>query len=204
MPLDPHLTPKVKNTLEKNLEYRRSYPVTGQYLFSSYICTGFPAPKPLLCAEALGMQNEKIPDSAITASSEYSSAYKAINGRLHFLHRSGRVGSWSARTNDVYQYLQVNFGDWTKISRVATQGRTDGDQWVKSFTLSYGYDSIFFRVYKEDDEKKVKIRFTIHKRHTKKLMLLSLHSLSYTNSLILALALSIKMLSFYLAGISSK
>ena len=109
------------------------------------------------------MQNGKIPDSAITASSEYSSAFKPMNGRLHFLHRSGRVGSWSANRLDVYQYLQVNFGAWTKISRVATQGRNDADQWVKSFSLSYGYDSVFFRIYKEDNKKKVKIGFTFHK-----------------------------------------
>ncbi|XP_029202215.2 uncharacterized protein LOC114966489 [Acropora millepora] len=121
-----------------------------------YGCTkGFTAPKPLLCAEALGMQNGKIPDSVITASSEYSSACKAMNGRLHFLHRSGRVGSWLANRLDVYQYLQVNFGDWTKISRVATQGRNDADQWVTSFSLSYGYDSVFFRIYKEDNKKKI-------------------------------------------------
>ena len=101
------------------------------------------------------MQNGKIPDSAITASTEYSTAYKSINGRLHFLYRSGRVGSWSAKTNDVFQYLQVDFGDFTKVSRVAIQGRTDADQWVKTFSLSYGYDSIFFRVYEEDGGKKV-------------------------------------------------
>lgn len=108
-----------------------------------------------MCLEALGMQNGKIPDSAISASTEYNSAHKAINGRLHFLYRSGRYGAWSARTNDVYQYLQVNFGDWTKVSRVAIQGRSDADQWVKSFTLSYGYDPVFFKDYKEAGSKKV-------------------------------------------------
>ena len=113
------------------------------------------------------MQNEKIPDSAITASSEYSYASKPVNGRLHLLHRSGRIGSWSPKNQDVYQYLQVNFGDWTKISRVATQGRSDKHEWVKSFSLSYGYDSVFFRVYKEDNEKKVNIRFKFYKKHTK-------------------------------------
>ena len=101
------------------------------------------------------MQNGRIPDSAITASSEYSASYKAINGRLHFLYRSGRYGSWTAGKTDVFQYLQVNFGDWTKVARVAIQGRQDKDQWVKSFSLSYGYDPIFFKAYKEDGVKKV-------------------------------------------------
>ena len=160
-----------------------------------------------MCAEALGMQNGKIPDSAITASSEYSSACKAMNGRLHFLHRSGRVGSWLANRLDVYQYLQVNFGDWTKISHVATQGRNDADQWVKSFSLSYGYDSVFFRIYKEDNKKKVKIRFTFHKITCRELGL-SLgitFTLLYQESDFSSYTFNkLKMLPFYLADISRK
>lgn len=101
------------------------------------------------------MQNGKIEDSAVSASTEYGTAYKAINGRLHFVYRSGRIGAWAAKTNDAYQFLQVNFGDWTKVTRVAIQGRSDYNQWVKNFTLSYGYDHIFFKDYKEDGIKKV-------------------------------------------------
>ena len=106
-----------------------------------------------MCEEALGMQNGKIPDSAISASSEYNAAYKAINGRLHFLIVSGRNGAWAARTNDVHQFLQVNFGEWTKVTRVTIQGRQDGDEWVKSFSLSYGYDPVFFKTYNENGTK---------------------------------------------------
>lgn len=101
------------------------------------------------------MQNGRIPDSAITASSEYGSSYKAINGRLHFLYRSGRSGAWVAAAKDAFQFLQVNFGDWTKVARVSVQGRQDADEWVKSFSLSFGYDAVFFKVYQEDGSKKV-------------------------------------------------
>ena len=115
----------------------------------------FTKPKPPICLEALGMQNGKIEDSAVSASTEYGTAYKAINGRLHFVYRSGRIGAWAAKTSDAYQFLQVNFGDWTKVTRVAIQGRSDSNQWVKNFTLSYGYDHIFFKDYKADGIKKV-------------------------------------------------
>ena len=108
-----------------------------------------------MCLEALGMQNGKIPDSAISASTEHNSAHGATNARLYFLSRSGKTGAWSASKNDVFQYLQINFGDWTKVSRVAIQGRSDADQWVKSFSISYGYDPVFFKDYKEDGSKKV-------------------------------------------------
>ncbi|KAL9955596.1 hypothetical protein ACROYT_G036938 [Oculina patagonica] len=121
-----------------------------------YGCTeGFPTPKPPVCLEALGMQNGRIPDSAITASTYYNAYSKPINGRLHLLYLSNRYGAWVAKTNDVFQFLQVNFGDWTKVTRVAIQGRQVADQWVKSFSLSYGYDPVFFKDYKEDGVKKV-------------------------------------------------
>ena len=103
------------------------------------------------------MQNGKIPDSAISASTEHSSSQGAINARLYFLSKSGRTGAWTAGSRDVYQYLQVNFGDWTKVSRVAMQGRSDADQWVKSFSLSYGYDPVFFKDYKENGSRKVSL-----------------------------------------------
>ena len=112
-------------------------------------------PTPPVCLEALGMQNGRIPDSAIKASTEYNGASKASNGRLHFQYRSGRHGAWIAKTNDAFQYLQINFGDWTKVTRVAIQGRQDADQWVKSFSLSYGYDGVFFKDYNENKAKKV-------------------------------------------------
>ncbi|KAL9955598.1 hypothetical protein ACROYT_G036941 [Oculina patagonica] len=121
-----------------------------------YGCTeGFPTPKPPVCLEALGMHNGNIPDSAITASTVYNAYAKAFYGRLHSLYMSGRYGSWIAQKNDKFQYLQVDFGDWRKVTRVAIQGRQDADQWVKSFSLSYGYDPVFFEYYQEDDQKKV-------------------------------------------------
>ena len=116
---------------------------------------GFPTPKPPVCLEALGMQNKQIPDSAITASSEWYSGAKACYGRLHFLPRSGIVGGWVARRNGKAQFFQVQFGGWRKVTRVAVQGRQDYDQWVASFSLSYGYDSVFFQDYTEEGVKKV-------------------------------------------------
>lgn len=107
-----------------------------------------------MCLDALGMQNKQIPNSAITASTE-SYHGEAFNGRLHFLSRSGRNGGWMASWNDDNPFLQVNLSNWKKVTRVAIQGREDGDQWVKSFSLSYGYDSVFFEDYREGGVKKV-------------------------------------------------
>ena len=108
-----------------------------------------------MCLEALGMQNKEIPDTAITASTEDDSETKAYYGRLHFLRGRWRAGGWVAQSKDKDQFLQVNFGGWRKVTRVVIQGREDEDQWVKKFSLSYGYDSVFFQDYTEDEVKKV-------------------------------------------------
>ena len=106
------------------------------------------------------MQNKQIPDFAISASSYLDSKSKAYNGRLHFLLTSDRVGGWVARLNDNNPFFQVNFSDWRKVTRVAIQGRQDADQWVKSFSLSYGYNSMFFQDYTEGQVKKVSNRMS--------------------------------------------
>ena len=77
------------------------------------------------------------------------------NGRLHFQPSSGQYGAWAVSTNNEFQYFEVNFGGWTMVTKVATQGRQDGAWWVKSYSLSYSYDGVFFEDYKEDNVVKV-------------------------------------------------
>ena len=98
--------------------------------------------------EALGMQSGDIPDSAITASSSANAFSHAPSvGRLHFLSAgSGRYGSWAAGANNAQQWFQVEFGSWTKVTAVATQGRQDSNQWVKTFSMSYSYDGVFYKI----------------------------------------------------------
>ena len=81
-----------------------------------------------------------IPDKKITASSKYDVYHEPKQGRLNLKKITGSAfaGSWSAGTNDVHQWLQVDLGDQlTNITRVATQGRngyTPG-QWVTKYKL---------------------------------------------------------------------
>lgn len=104
--------------------------------------------------EALGMQNLQIPDSAITASSSYNAiSFAPYIGRLHFVSAgSGKYGSWAAGTNNEFQWLQIDCGSWTKISAVATQGRQDADQYVKTYTLSFSYDEVFWETVKNEHD----------------------------------------------------
>ena len=110
-------------------------------------CQGFSTPKPPQCMDALGMESGNISDSAITASTSYTAVSLAPSvGRLHFLSSgSGKYGSWAAEANDKNQWFQVDFGSWTKVTAVATQGRQDADQWVKNYKLSFSYDGVFYK-----------------------------------------------------------
>ena len=98
------------------------------------------------------MQNLDIPDSAITASSSYNTNSLAPSvGRLHFLSSgSGKSGSWAAKTINEFQWLELDLGSWTKISAVATQGRQDSTQYVKTYTLSFSYDGVFWETVKNE------------------------------------------------------
>ena len=110
------------------------------------------------------MQSGKVPDSAITASSSANAnSYAPYVGRLHFLSSgSGKYGSWAAGANNLYQWLQVDFGSWTQILAVLTQGRQDSNQWVKSYSLSYSYDGVFFKTFTNEHRSK---QVTIYRKY---------------------------------------
>ena len=91
----------------------------------------------------------------MVASSEIDIARKAANARLHLQDGGGRIGAWTPRKQDEFQWLQVQFVNWTTVGRVAIQGRYIGAQWVSSFSLSSGYDGVFFEDYQERGLKKV-------------------------------------------------
>ena len=101
------------------------------------------------------MQNGRLPDSVLTASSMLSATYAPGMARLHQTAASGRGGSWIAKTQDLNQWLQVDFGVETTITRIDTQGRQDGSQWVKEYTLRYSNDGSYFKQYQPEGYTKV-------------------------------------------------
>ncbi|KAL9970212.1 hypothetical protein ACROYT_G022549 [Oculina patagonica] len=101
------------------------------------------------CQEAVGMENYAIPDGQISASSQWDVNHAAIQGRLHFKAGGGKQGAWSARYNDVNQWLQINLNTYTTVTRVASQGRNAAYQWVTKYKLQYSTGGANFRDYKE-------------------------------------------------------
>ena len=111
------------------------------------------------CQHALGMQSNAIPNAHIRASTEWDKNHAAIQGRLHFKAGGGKQGAWSARSNDVNQWLQVDLGNkHTEVTGVATQGRNAYGQWVTKYKLQYSHDGVNFYYYKDHEQSGTKVR----------------------------------------------
>ena len=104
------------------------------------------------------MESGAITDGQITASSEWSSTHAPSLARLNRVKEGNKAGSWAAKTNDVNQWLQVELGsEYTKVTRISTQGRNDYDQWVKTYKLQYSDDGLNFQYYREQGETEAKV-----------------------------------------------
>ena len=100
------------------------------------------------------METGKIKDSQIMASSVWDVNHGASNARMNFAQKSG---SWSSKSNDLHQWLQVDFKYNATIGDIQTQGRGRHKQWVESYTLSYSYDGVKFVPYKKNGKDKVRL-----------------------------------------------
>ena len=97
------------------------------------------------------MENGTILDSKITASSVQSANTPAKNGRLNYTLGS----SWCAGTSASNSYLQIDLQTLHIICAVSTQGNSQADQWVKTYTLKLSKDGSSWTDYKEDGQVKV-------------------------------------------------
>ena len=82
------------------------------------------------------MESGSIPDSNITASSTLNSGTPAKNGRLNYAAGS----SWCAATSDSNPYLQIDLQTLHFICAVSTQGNSQADDWVETYTLQTSTD----------------------------------------------------------------
>ena len=97
----------------------------------------------------LGMESGNIPDNNITASSAIS---QAKNGRLN------NAGSWCADTADNNTpYLQIDLQTLHIICAVSTQGNSQADQWVETYTLQISSNGTTWTDYEEFGQVKVSV-----------------------------------------------
>ncbi|XP_071501079.1 uncharacterized protein [Diadema antillarum] len=93
----------------------------------------------------LGMENRRIPNARLSASSCYQYRDCATRARLNHTGRRQagrwRRGAWCAASNDRSPWVQVDLGTNHRIMGVITQGRYPRlSQWVTSFGIQYKED----------------------------------------------------------------
>ncbi|XP_072043408.1 uncharacterized protein [Amphiura filiformis] len=96
------------------------------------------------CQNRLGVEDGRIPDSHLTASSIHSAGYEPTNARLNRVAQSGTHGAWTAQFIDTNQWIQANLSDSTWVLGVMIQGRQDLPHWVTSFKVQYSNDGEYW------------------------------------------------------------
>ena len=112
------------------------------------------------------METGAITDGQISASSEHSASLAAIRGRLNVQLSPGKEGSWSAKSLNQNQWLQIDVGSqYSKVTGVATQGRRDHAQWVTKYMLQYGNDEGNLNDYRQQYHTTYKVNALIPFKH---------------------------------------
>ena len=94
------------------------------------------------------MENGKIPESSITASSQYNNATGPENSRLNFKGVKETDGGWRSNVGDRKPWFQVDFASLMNITGFATLGMADEKRRLaETYTLSYSDDGVIFHRY---------------------------------------------------------
>ena len=96
------------------------------------------------------MESEEIPNSALKSSSVYNQYSGPERSRLNKKQEGSYYGGWASKHADVGQWLQIDLGKITKVTRIATQGRYDANWWVTKYSLTYS-DGGQFKSYKNGE-----------------------------------------------------
>uniref|UniRef100_A0A672GC73 receptor protein-tyrosine kinase n=1 Tax=Salarias fasciatus TaxID=181472 RepID=A0A672GC73_SALFA len=103
------------------------------------------------CRYALGMEDGRIRDEDITASSQW---YETTGPQYARLNREEGEGAWCPQgqlePSDT-QYLQVDLGRLTFLTVVGTQGRyarNSGNEFARAYRLNYSRDSVLWKSWK--------------------------------------------------------
>ena len=114
------------------------------YLAISILLTSGVSSQEYDCHKPLGMADRRIPDSSLSASSQYNSWHGVKHGRLN--NNKGAT-VWMAAQNVAGEYIQVDLGDEFVITGVVTQGRnwSRSPQYIKEYYVGFSSDGKNFQ-----------------------------------------------------------
>lgn len=115
-----------------------SYSLTRDIMKGKCVTALLSIPSAAKCLVPLGLEDKRLHDGAMTASTYHNGYLTPWNGRIN--HR----WSWAPRSSARNQWLQIYFGTLATVTGVAMQGRQDANQWVKTFKLTFSRDGFNF------------------------------------------------------------
>ena len=124
------------------------------------LCFSFFSELTRFCSYPFGIQNGRVKNTQITASSMANKYHAPYFGRLKQVRRGRNMGGWSARYNNHNQWIQFDLRRLLKLTMVSTQGRKLAKQWVTRYTISTSIDCAHFVPYKQRGRLKVQANET--------------------------------------------
>lgn len=109
------------------------------------------------CDEPMGVENGRISDAQLSASSARFNNDKRFGGHRARLNLESWPAGWSAKTYDSRPWLQIDFGIEKMVTAIATQGlgHSTSKEWVKTFKVAVSDDGITWFVLQSDGREKV-------------------------------------------------
>lgn len=95
----------------------------------------------------LGMEDRRILSGSIRASSSHNYNHGPERARLNIVNAHSRTGAWVAKYRNAKQWLQIDCGQLTVVKGIATQGRREANQYVKTYVLSYSVKGARYKPY---------------------------------------------------------
>ncbi|XP_031571293.1 EGF-like repeat and discoidin I-like domain-containing protein 3 [Actinia tenebrosa] len=103
----------------------------------------------------LGLEDKRIADSQLSASSVVNNYHHPKYARLNALPGSDHAGSWRGASRNG-EYFQVDLLTTKMITKFATQGRPrdkyNRNQWISKFSLTYSVDGSTWVSYRGDGQ----------------------------------------------------
>ncbi|XP_048577892.1 uncharacterized protein LOC5504709 isoform X2 [Nematostella vectensis] len=160
---EPHKVFSVSGNTYEATKHELVFPITSRHVRLYPITWNTSSGSPCLtlqlygkeeCMDALGMQEWRIPRSAVSASSRISTNYMPWMARLDSTEFGG---AWCARRNAVGEYLQIDLGLMARVTAIVLQGKEAAtklpslpEAWVEKYVLWYSDDGLMWEEYKED------------------------------------------------------
>uniref|UniRef100_A0A8C7CIQ6 Contactin-associated protein-like 4 n=1 Tax=Oncorhynchus kisutch TaxID=8019 RepID=A0A8C7CIQ6_ONCKI len=89
-----------------------------------------------------------LPQSSFRSSSQLSNSHGPGFAKVN---RRDGAGGWAPVESNKYQWLEVDLGERTEITAVATQGRYGSSDWVSSFLLMFSDTGCNWKQYRQED-----------------------------------------------------